>query len=63
MLNALVYSYPTKSFYVYVTIELHDSFIIRFHQKWDGEEPYYDPNKITFPNSKDFVFERFSTPI
>ncbi|MDR1565542.1 MAG: hypothetical protein LBS74_11350 [Oscillospiraceae bacterium] len=41
LLNALKFNYPNKSFVVYVTIDLHDSLIIRFHQKWEGEEPYY----------------------
>ena len=34
--------FPQKKFVVFVTVSLHDSVIVRFHQKWAGEPPYYD---------------------
>ncbi len=34
--------FPQKSFSVFVTVGLHDSVIIRFHQNWKNEPPYYD---------------------
>lgn len=36
--------YPDKQFYVYATASEHDSFILRFHQQWENELPYYSPN-------------------
>ena len=35
--------YPGRQFYVYATASVHDSFILRFHQSWDDEPPYYSP--------------------
>ena len=57
LLSSLKSYYPQKSFVVYVSINLHDSFIIRFHQKWDDEEPYYYPADFTSPNEKVYSFE------
>lgn len=34
LLNSLKFRYPQKQFVVYVSLCLHDSMIIRFHQKW-----------------------------
>ena len=53
LLNNLRYYYPDKQFYVFVSITLHDSLIIRFHQKWYSEAPYYDP--LNFTNSKEVL--------
>jgi len=36
--------YPDKQFYVYATASKHDSFILRFHQQWENELPYYSPD-------------------
>lgn len=36
--------YPDKQFYVYATASEHDSFILRFHQSWNNERPYYSPD-------------------
>ena len=44
LLASLKRSYPAKNFYVYVTISLGNSFIVRFHQQWRGEAPYLDPD-------------------
>ena len=35
-------SFPEKHFVVFTTVTKKDSFIIRFHQKWEGEKFYYD---------------------
>ena len=35
-------NFPDKFFYVYISLTLYDSMIIRFHQKWGGEVPYYN---------------------
>jgi hypothetical protein len=47
LLATLKQNYPQKHFYVFVSIDLKDSFIIRFHQQWKGEEPYCDPASFT----------------
>lgn len=57
LLHSLNYSYPEKHFFVYVTYRLHDSLIIRFHQKWGNESPYYDVNNFKAENEKVFIFE------
>lgn len=44
MLAKLKYDFPDKCFYVFVTIEIGESMIVRFHQKWDNELPYIDKN-------------------
>lgn len=49
--------YPEKNFVVYVSIKLNDSMILRFHQKWDGEEPYYNVSDFSLPNERVFAFE------
>ena len=38
----LTYKYSQKIFIIYITITIGGSMIIRFHQQWDGEQPYYD---------------------
>lgn len=57
LLCSLRCRFPEKDFVVYVTIKVHDSMIIRFHQKWEGEESYYDPSSFTSPTEKVFAFE------
>ena len=57
LLNTLKTHYPGKHFYVYVSIHLHDSMTIRFHQKWDGEEPFCNPDEFTSPKEKVFCFQ------
>ena len=36
---------------------MRDSMIIRFHQKWKNEEPYYVPVDEDLETEKLFVFE------
>lgn len=52
LLNSLQAAYPRKEFVVFVSVRKKDSLIIRFHQKWAGEPPYYDPRDF---QSKDEV--------
>ena len=47
LLNSLQCTFPDKHFAVYVTVHLHDSMIIRFHQKWENEDYYFDPEFST----------------
>ena len=57
LLNCLKCKYPDKQFVVFVSIHLRDSMIVRFHQKWEGEEPYYRPSDFNGPNERVFSFE------
>lgn len=41
LVRELKIHYPEKSFYVFLELNFKDSTIIRFHQKWPGEKPYY----------------------
>ena len=47
LLNSLQCAFPDKHFVVYVTVHLHDSMTIRFHQKWENEDYYIDPGFST----------------
>ena len=57
LLYNLKSNYPSKHFMVYVTVHLHESMIIRFHQKWENEAPYYNSDDFKSPNEKVFLFE------
>ena len=57
LLCNLKYYYPKKHFLVFVSIRLYDSMIIRFHQKWENEESFCNPDEFTSPNEKVFMFE------
>lgn len=57
LLCILKRNYPDKHFFVFVSLTLHDSMIIRFHQKWEGEEPFCNPQDFTSPYEKVFLFE------
>ena len=58
--------YPDKHFYIYVSLTISDSMIIRFHQEWCDESPFYgvgsvDDNTILIirkNNDNGFYFER-----
>lgn len=47
LFDVLSVRYPLHFFYVYVTISVSDSMIIRFHQRWENESPYYNPDDFT----------------
>lgn len=55
LLNCLRQKYSDKHFFVYVSVDLKDSMIIRFHQKWENEEPYYVSDDFG-KNTKLFIF-------
>lgn len=42
VLDLLCSRYPDKYFYVFASAVVHDSFILRFHQRWLNEMPYYE---------------------
>ncbi len=56
VLHSLQTQFPQKHFIVYVTIKMHDSMILRFHQIWENEEPYYDVSRFTSDAEKVFEF-------
>ena len=41
LFRALTCAYPDKSFFVFLALHT-DGAIVRFHQCWPGEPPYYD---------------------
>lgn len=55
--NVLKVQFPDKKFFVYVSLHLKDSMIIRFHQKWLNEEPYYNPDDFNSDIVKMFLYE------
>ncbi len=57
LLESLRFHYPNKEFIVFVSMRLKHSFIIRFHQKWKGEEPYYNPEDFDSEEEKVLMFE------
>ncbi len=57
LLKCLKWHYPNKHFMVYVSLHLNDSVIIRFHQKWEDEEPYCNVDDFKSKKEKVFVFE------
>jgi len=57
VLHSLTSQYAQKHFRVYVSIHLYDSMIIRFHQKWDNEEFYCNPDEFTSSKEKVYAFE------
>ena len=57
LLKCLEHDFPGKKFDVFVLIRLHDKAVIRFHQQFDGEAPYYDRNQfVCDPTARLFEF-------
>lgn len=48
LIKQLKIKFPNKKFYVYLDCDFNEHIIIRFHQVWENEEPYYDVKD--FPN-------------
>jgi hypothetical protein len=42
MLRALINTFPEKKFIVYLEVNIKDTTIVRFHQIWENELPYFD---------------------
>jgi len=57
LLCCLKHKYPDKDFVVYASLSVRDSLIIRFHQKWKDEAPYYEPNDFAGSYERVFMFE------
>ena len=56
LLSCLSAKYPDKHFFVYVSVDLKDSMIVRFHQEWKNEKPYYNADDDFGENTKLFTF-------
>lgn len=57
LLGNLKFSYPDKRFMVFVSLKLNDSMVIRFHQIWENEYPYCNPEEYVNDNERVFMFE------
>lgn len=55
-LNTLKVKYPSKKFCVFVSIDVGDSMIIRFHQVWENELVYYNPDDFNPEKTKVLMF-------
>ena len=55
LIQKLKIKFPNKKFYVYLDCDFKDHIIIRFHQIWKDEDPYYD--KKDFPNIEVYKIE------
>ena len=57
-LNALKTKYPDKEFCVFVTVDIGESMIIRFHQVWENEPVYYNPGDFNSDKTKVLMFRK-----
>lgn len=56
VLHSLQTHFPQKRFVVYVSLKLHGSMILRFHQIWENEEPYYNVSQWNSDTEKVYEF-------
>lgn len=47
LVRVLGLKFPNKKFLVYLDCDFDDHIIIRFHQIWENEFPYYDANNFS----------------
>lgn len=57
-LNALKSKYPEKEFCVFVTVDIGESMIIRFHQVWENELVYYNPDDFNSEKTRVLMFSK-----
>ena len=57
LINSLHGAYPDKRFSVFATYGAGNDLTIRFHQKWDNEPPYFDPENFAEPDETVVLFE------
>ncbi len=57
-LNALKAKYPDKEFCVFVTVDIGESMIIRFHQVRENEPVYYNPDDFNSDKTKVLMFRK-----
>lgn len=56
LINNLKSCYPDRNFAVFATVKLYGSFIVRFHQIWENELPYYNETLFTKANECVYAF-------
>ncbi len=57
-LNALKSKFPDKEFCVFVTVDIGESMIIRFHQVWENEPAYYNPDDFNSDKTRVLMFSK-----
>lgn len=57
-LDMLKAKYPDKEFCVFVTVDIGESMIIRFHQVWKNEPVYYNPDDFNSGKTKILMFRK-----
>lgn len=57
-LNALKAKYTDKEFCVFVSVDIGESMIIRFHQVWQNEPLYYNPDDLNSDKTKVLMFRK-----
>ncbi len=57
-LSALKSKYPDKEFCVFVTVDIGESMIRRFHQVWGNEPVYYDPDDFNSEKTRVLMFKK-----
>ena len=55
-LSVLKSKYPDKEFCVFVTVDIGESMIIRFHQVWENEPVYYNPDDFNSEKTRVLMF-------
>lgn len=57
-LSVLKSKYPDKEFCVFVTVDIGESMIIRFHQVWENEPVYYNPDDFNSEKTRVLMFRK-----
>lgn len=57
LLSVLKSKYPDKKFCVFVTVDIGEAMIIRFHQIWRNEPLYYNPDNFNSENTRILMFK------
>ncbi|MBE6819479.1 MAG: hypothetical protein E7516_00295 [Ruminococcaceae bacterium] len=57
-MSALKSKYPDKEFCVFVTVDIGESMIIRFHQVWENEPVYYNPDDFNSEKTRVLMFRK-----
>lgn len=57
-LNVLKSKYPDKEFCVFVTVDIGEAMIIRFHQVWEKEPVYYNPDDFDSDKTRVLMFRK-----
>ncbi len=57
LLSLLMQQFPKKHFMVFVSFRCYDSLTIRFHQKWENEEPFCCPDDFSCSKERVLCFE------